>query len=268
MVIIQGLAGQFSIDWKFWKPFFLELKVFGPATCWNTLERKRGEPAQVRKFDFKIVLKRQHLRRKEAQVRKIWFYDCSEGQHLVQRTHLSGTMVNQLRFGSKIALKRQHLLQIWTHWAKCLRSSAGEKKLVLRLYWRGSTCFKFEHTWSEAWRSSAGEENLVLWLSWRGCTCFKECSGAEAWWTSSGEKNLVLRLSRRGSTCYKLEYTEAWISKNYCATNSGSPEVELRFCPWLILLGWPNLLCVCIDEHLHLRSASGDGTSETVFFNF
>jgi hypothetical protein len=21
----------------------------------------------------------------------------------------------------------------------------------------------------------------------------------------------------------------------YCATNSGSPEVELRFCPWLIV---------------------------------
>ncbi len=44
--------------------------------------------------------------------------------------------------------------------------------------------------------------------------------------------------------------------KNYWATNSGSPEVELRFCPWLILLkdwtGWPawpelsslSLLCV------------------------
>jgi hypothetical protein len=27
---------------------------------------------------------------------------------------------------------------------------------------------------------------------------------------------------------------EARISKNYSATNSGSPEVELRFCPWLI----------------------------------
>jgi hypothetical protein len=28
---------------------------------------------------------------------------------------------------------------------------------------------------------------------------------------------------------------EAGISKNYYATNSGSPEVELRFFPWLIL---------------------------------
>jgi hypothetical protein len=28
---------------------------------------------------------------------------------------------------------------------------------------------------------------------------------------------------------------DARISKNYCATKSGSPEVELRFCPWLIL---------------------------------
>jgi hypothetical protein len=27
----------------------------------------------------------------------------------------------------------------------------------------------------------------------------------------------------------------AGISKNYCATNSGSPEVKLRFCPWLKL---------------------------------
>jgi hypothetical protein len=28
---------------------------------------------------------------------------------------------------------------------------------------------------------------------------------------------------------------EAGILKNYCATNSGSSEIELRFCPWLIL---------------------------------
>jgi hypothetical protein len=28
---------------------------------------------------------------------------------------------------------------------------------------------------------------------------------------------------------------EAGISKNYCATNSGSPEVALRFCLGLIL---------------------------------
>jgi hypothetical protein len=27
---------------------------------------------------------------------------------------------------------------------------------------------------------------------------------------------------------------EAGISKNHCATNSGSPQVELMFCPWLI----------------------------------
>jgi hypothetical protein len=32
------------------------------------------------------------------------------------------------------------------------------------------------------------------------------------------------------------EMPEAGISKNYCATNSGSPEVELRFCPWLIMI--------------------------------
>jgi hypothetical protein len=28
-----------------------------------------------------------------------------------------------------------------------------------------------------------------------------------------------------------LQYTEAVVSNNYCATNSGSPEVKLRFCP-------------------------------------
>ncbi len=28
---------------------------------------------------------------------------------------------------------------------------------------------------------------------------------------------------------------EAGISKNYWATNSGSPEVKPRFCPWFIL---------------------------------
>jgi hypothetical protein len=29
--------------------------------------------------------------------------------------------------------------------------------------------------------------------------------------------------------------TEVGISKNYCTTNSNTPEVELWFCPWLIL---------------------------------
>jgi hypothetical protein len=29
---------------------------------------------------------------------------------------------------------------------------------------------------------------------------------------------------------------EAGISKNYFAANSGSPAVELRFCPWLIVI--------------------------------
>jgi hypothetical protein len=33
----------------------------------------------------------------------------------------------------------------------------------------------------------------------------------------------------------KFFIPEAGISKNHCATNSGSPEVELRFCPWIIL---------------------------------
>jgi|LakMenE01Jun11ns_1017448.scaffolds.fasta_scaffold7081930_1 hypothetical protein len=61
MVISRGLAGQVLIDPLEIKKMSLELKVFGPATCWSTLERKRGEPAQVRKFDFKIVLKMQHL---------------------------------------------------------------------------------------------------------------------------------------------------------------------------------------------------------------
>jgi hypothetical protein len=32
-----------------------------------------------------------------------------------------------------------------------------------------------------------------------------------------------------------VPHSEAEISKNYCAANLGSPEVELRFCPWLIL---------------------------------
>ncbi len=39
--------------------------------------------------------------------------------------------------------------------------------------------------------------------------------------------------------------SEAGISKNYCATNSGSPKVDLGFYPWLILFKyrktWPYL---------------------------
>jgi hypothetical protein len=43
--------------------------------------------------------------------------------------------------------------------------------------------------------------------------------------------------SFRGSALrFSYPSTETGISKNYYATNSGSPEVELRFCTWLILL--------------------------------
>ncbi len=44
------------------------------------------------------------------------------------------------------------------------------------------------------------------------------------------------------------------VSKNYCATNSGSPEVELRFCSWLILFkywtGWPRLTWALLYVHI------------------
>ncbi len=35
--------------------------------------------------------------------------------------------------------------------------------------------------------------------------------------------------------CRKEFSSEAEISENYCATNSGPHDVELRFYPWLIL---------------------------------
>ncbi len=64
----------------------------------------------------------------------------------------------------------------------------------------------------------------------------------------------------------KLLFPEAGISKNYSATKSGSPEVELIFCPWIIVqivnwADWPevfsmSLLCVCWEGR-GLRSASG-----------
>jgi hypothetical protein len=48
----------------------------------------------------------------------------------------------------------------------------------------------------------------------------------------------MYRSSEKFRTHCKKEFhakTETRIAKNYCATNSGSPEVELRFCTWLIL---------------------------------
>ncbi len=57
---------------------------------------------------------------------------------------------------------------------------------------------------------------------------------------------------------------EAGISKNYCTTSSGSPEVVMRFCPWLILFkyqtGWLDLAFLYVPI-MCLRSASGDRTS-------
>jgi len=45
--------------------------------------------------------------------------------------------------------------------------------------------------------------------------------------------------------------SEAGISKDYCATNSGSPEVELRFCPWRTL-GY-SLCPYCVYMHRGAR---------------
>ncbi len=57
--------------------------------------------------------------------------------------------------------------------------------------------------------------------------------------------SLSLSLSVRHPASFFRCLSEAGISKNYCATNSGSPEDELRFCPFLLLLkyrtGWPYL---------------------------
>jgi len=36
------------------------------------------------------------------------------------------------------------------------------------------------------------------------------------------------------STLYN--FTIYGISTNYCLTNSGYPDAELRFCPWIILI--------------------------------
>ncbi len=61
--------------------------------------------------------------------------------------------------------------------------------------------------------------------------------------------------------------TEAGISKNYCATNSGLPEVELRFCPWPHIvqivnrLAWPELFSLsvlCVFLAINHRSAEAE----------
>ncbi len=64
---------------------------------------------------------------------------------------------------------------------------------------------------------------------------------------------------------------EAGISKNYCAANSGSPKVELRFCSfhWLILFkywtGWPDLRPSLCPYYVYARRGAalglGDRTS-------
>jgi hypothetical protein len=47
---------------------------------------------------------------------------------------------------------------------------------------------------------------------------------------------------------------EAGISENYCATNSGSPKVDLRFCPWLM---WPDLSTFLCPYYVYaLRGAA------------
>jgi hypothetical protein len=47
-------------------------------------------------------------------------------------------------------------------------------------------------------------------------------------------RGLKMDTALEGPILYKSS-PEAGISENYCATNSGLPEVELRFFPWLIL---------------------------------
>jgi hypothetical protein len=49
------------------------------------------------------------------------------------------------------------------------------------------------------------------------------------WWDSVGGRDW-------GQGELGILSGQAGLSKNYCATKSGSPEVELRSCPWLKLL--------------------------------
>ncbi len=65
----------------------------------------------------------------------------------------------------------------------------------------------------------------------------------KGWTTNTGNSASILRhiLSRIGPLTQQYrdrgatQQPEAGTSKNYCVTNSGSPEVELRFCPLFTL---------------------------------
>ncbi len=77
--------------------------------------------------------------------------------------------------------------------------------------------------------------------------------------------SLFLLLPPSGKGRVWTRYSEAGMSKNNCAANSGSPEVELRCGPSLILFkywtGWPDLSSFCVPIMWRgLRSASGDRT--------
>ena len=45
---------------------------------------------------------------------------------------------------------------------------------------------------------------------------------------------LIEKLGDQSKVVFAFIVTAAGISKNYCAANSDSPEVDLRVCSWLI----------------------------------
>jgi hypothetical protein len=52
---------------------------------------------------------------------------------------------------------------------------------------------------------------------------------------STGSRIWIRNTGRKWCGQAERSNAETGISKNYCATNTGLPKVELRFCPWIIL---------------------------------
>ncbi len=123
----------------------------------------------------------------------------------------------------------------------------------------GNSTLTHKHASPLLWRSHFGLWSLRDGASSRPCACsYALTRRARPFSSSRGRKEQMMMAVGKGS-CRDVRFAavvflvsgvafsclpqhalmppfpEAGFSKNYCAKNSGSSEVELRLCPWLIL---------------------------------
>ncbi len=143
-----------------------------------------------------------------------WFFPCIST--IVKR--------NSLYKELQPVKKRFHGIKIWMTWSAMRKAVAWPR--TSGPPWGRPTVPSFTRPLSSLRTNSAPVDSKS---ADRAADCFEW-----SWLSADLAGRYLCQPKTRGpvrNVVLRLEF-----QKNYCATNTGSPKVELRFCPWLIFV--------------------------------